>query len=220
MCRDRLPWKGGLYSNGISECSQNIDLTLNNGFDRYTGKQIGLETGNPEDFKSYEELFHAFDNQLNYIIDVKIRGNNVIEKLFAQHMPSTFMSVLTDGCRESGRDYNAGGAKYNTRYIQVVGIGTITDCLSAIKYNVFDNKRFTMGELLKALKSNFEGYAHIRNLVLNHTPKYGNDDDYADDIMLDVFTTVRDLIKEEGPCAEGHIRSTCSRPPATYTSGP
>ena len=172
-----------------------LDLTLNNGFDRYTGKQIGLETGNPEDFKSYEELFHAFVNQLNYIIDVKIRGNNVIEKLFAQHMPSPFMSVLTDGSRESGREYTAGGAKINTRYNQLVGIGKITDSLSDIKYNVLDNKRITMGELLKAHKSNYEGYAHNRKLVLNHTPKYGNDDDYADDIMLDVFTTVRDLIK-------------------------
>ncbi len=172
-----------------------LELTLNNGFDRYTNKQIGLKTGNPEDFKTYEELYDAFVKQLKYIIDVKIRGNNVIEKIFAEHMPSTFMSVLTDGCKESGRDYNAGGSKYNTRYIQVVGIATITDCLSSIKYNVYDNKRFTMGELLKALEANFEGYAHIKNLVSNHTPKYGNDDDYADDIMIDIFTDVRDLIK-------------------------
>ncbi|HQB62882.1 MAG TPA: glycyl radical protein [Sedimentibacter sp.] len=172
-----------------------LELTLNNGFDKYTNKQIGIKTGNPEDFMTYEELFDAFVKQLNYIINIKIKGNNVIEKLFAKHMPSTFMSVLTDGCRENGRDYNAGGSKYNTRYIQVVGIATITDCLSSIKYNVFDNKRFSMGDMLKALESNYEEYAGIRNLVLNHTPKYGNDDDYADDIMLDIFTTTRDLIR-------------------------
>ena len=173
-----------------------LELTLNNGFDKYTNKQIGIKTGNPGDFMTYEELFDAFVKQLNYIINIKIKGNNVIEKLFAKHMPSTFMSVLTDGCRENGRDYNAGGSKYNTRYIQVVGIATITDCLSSIKYNVFDNKRFSMGDMLKALESNYEEYAGIRNLVLNHTPKYGNDDDYADDIMLDIFTTTRDLIRE------------------------
>ena len=172
-----------------------LELTLNNGFDKYTNKQIGIKTGNPEDFITYEELFDAFVKQLNYIINIKIKGNNVIEKLFAKHMPSTFMSVLTDGCRENGRDYNAGGSKYNTRYIQVVGIATITDCLSSIKYNVFDNKRFSMGDMLKALESNYEEYAGIRNLVLNHTPKYGNDDDYADDIMLDIFTTTRDSIR-------------------------
>lgn len=172
-----------------------FELTMNNGFDKYTNKQISIKTGNPEDFKSYEELQEAFFKQLEYIINVKIRGNNVIEKIFAEHMPTPFMSVLTTGCKESGRDYNAGGSKYNTRYIQVVGIGTITDCLSSVKYNVFEEKRFTMNELLSAINANFEGYEMIHNLVLNHTPKYGNDDDYADDIMIDVFTNVRDMIR-------------------------
>lgn len=172
-----------------------LELTLNNGFDKFTNKLIGIQTGNPESFNSYEELYDAFIKQLSYIIEVKIGGNNVIEKIFAKHMPSAFMSVLTDGCRESGRDYNAGGSKYNTRYIQIVGIATVTDCLSSIKYNVFDKKRFTMIELLNALGENFKGYDNIKNLVLNHTPKYGNDDDYADDIMVDIFTSARDLIR-------------------------
>lgn len=172
-----------------------FEITLNNGFDHYSNKQIGLKTGNPEDFSSYEELKDAFMKQLEYFISVKIRGNNVIEKIFAKYMPSTFMSVVTDGCKESGKDYNAGGAKYNTRYIQVVGIGTITDCLAAIKYNVFEQKRFTMKEMLDAIDANFVGHEMTKNLVLNHTPKYGNDDDYADDIMLDVFASVRDSIR-------------------------
>ncbi|MEL7648351.1 MAG: trans-4-hydroxy-L-proline dehydratase [Sedimentibacter sp.] len=172
-----------------------FELTMNNGFDKYTNKQISIKTGNPEDFKSYDELKDAFLKQLEYIINVKIRGNNVIEKIFAEHMPSPFMSVLTTGCKESGKDYNAGGSKYNTRYIQIVGIGTITDCLASLKYNVFEEKRFSMKDMVQAIDANFEGYEMIHNLVLNHTPKYGNDDDYADDIMLDVFTNVRDRIK-------------------------
>jgi len=172
-----------------------FELTLNNGFDKYTGRQISIKTGNPEDFESYEQLREAFYRQLEYIINVKIRGNNVIEKIFAEHMPSPFMSVLTTGCMESRRDYNAGGSKYNTRYIQIVGIGTITDCMAAVKYNVYEQKRFNMNELLSAIDADFKGYEMIRNLVLNHTPKYGNDDDYADDIMLDVFTNVRDRIR-------------------------
>ncbi|MGD9566947.1 MAG: trans-4-hydroxy-L-proline dehydratase [Sedimentibacter sp.] len=172
-----------------------FELTLNNGFDKYTNKLIGIKTGNPEDFKTYEELQQAFFTQLEYIINVKIRGNNVIEKIFAEHMPTPFMSVLTTGCKESGKDYNAGGSKYNTRYIQIVGIGTITDCLTSVKYNVYEQKRFTMNELLTAIDANFQGYEMIHNLVLNHTPKYGNDDDYADNIMLDVFANVRDRIR-------------------------
>jgi formate C-acetyltransferase len=172
-----------------------FEITLNNGFDHYTNKKIGLETGGPEEFDSYEKLKEAFFKQLEYFINVKIRGNNVIEKIFEKYMPSTFMSVITDGCKESGKDYNGGGAKYNTRYIQVVGIGTITDCLVAIKYNVFEQKRFTMKEMLDAIDTNFIGHEMTKNLVLNHTPKYGNDDDYADDIMLDIFVNIRDRIK-------------------------
>ncbi len=171
-----------------------LEITLNNGFDKTTNKQIGLKTGNPVTFKSYEELWAAFEKQLKHFIDIKMTGNNVIEKIFAEHMPSTFMSVITTGCKESGKDYNAGGAKYNTRYIQIVGIGTITDSLSAIKKNVFEDKRFSMSELLKAVDDNFEGHEIIKNIVLNKTPKYGNDDDFADDLMVQTFNAVNNYI--------------------------
>lgn len=172
-----------------------FEITMNNGFDKYTQKQIGPKTGNPVDFKSYEELREAFMQQLDYFIDVKIAGNHKIEHIFAKYLPSPLMSVVVEGCRERGRDYNAGGAKYNTRYIQIVGIGTMTDTLAAIKDNVFEKQRFTMEELLQALDANFVGHEMLRNFVLNHTPKYGNDDDYADDIMVDVFESVRDKIR-------------------------
>jgi len=171
-----------------------LEITLNNGFDKVTNKQIGLKTGDPITFNSYEELWNAFEKQMKHFIDIKMTGNNVIEKIFAEHMPSTFMSVITTGCKESGKDYNAGGAKYNTRYIQIVGIGTITDSLSAIKKNVFENKRFTMSELLKALDDNFTGHDIIKNIVSNKTPKYGNDDDYADELMVQAFNAVNNYI--------------------------
>lgn len=172
-----------------------LELTLRNGYDAHTGKLVGLQTGDPAAFGTYGELYQAFLRQLRYVIDVKIAGNNVIEKLFAERMPSTFMSVLTDGCKESGRDYNAGGAKYNTRYIQVVGIGTVTDALAAIRHNVFDEGRVPMPELLAALEDDFTGHERTLNLVLNHTPKYGNDDHCVDAIMNEVFTSVRDMIR-------------------------
>jgi formate C-acetyltransferase len=172
-----------------------FEITLNNGFDKYTGKQIGLETGNPADFTSYEEIRSAFLKQLDYFINIKIAGNHKIETIMARYLPSPLMSVVVDGCRDSGKDYNAGGAKYNTRYIQVVGIGTMTDILAAIKYNVFEQRRFSLKELQAAIDANFVGHAMTRNLVLNHTPKYGNDDDYADAIMVDIFESVRDKIR-------------------------
>ena len=172
-----------------------FEITMNNGFDKYTNKQIGLKTGNPEDFTSYEELRDAFMLQLDHFIAIKIAGNHTIEAIMAKYLPSPLMSVVVDGCRQSGKDYNAGGAKYNTRYIQIVGIGTMTDILAAIKYNIFEQKRFNMEELVAAIDANFVGHEMTRNLVLNHTPKYGNDDDYADSIMVDVFESVRDKIR-------------------------
>ena len=164
-----------------------FEITLNNGFDKRTGKQIGLETGKATDFTSYEDLYEAYKKQVKHFIDIKIRGNNVIEKIYADYMPAPFLSIITNDCISKGKDYNAGGARYNTKYIQGVGIGTITDCLAAVKYNVFDKKTMTMAQLMEALNDNFEGHEDILNLVRNKTPKYGNDDDYADDIMQDVF---------------------------------
>ncbi len=166
-----------------------LEITLHDGFDPVANKQLGLHTGNATDYKSYEELFEAYKKQIAYFADIKVKGSNMITRIYAKYMPAPFLSIITDDCISSGKDYNAGGARYNTNYLQGVGIGTITDSLAAIKYNVFDEKRFTMEELMRAMDANFEGEenALIYNLVSRKTPKYGNDDDYADDIMKSVF---------------------------------
>ena len=164
-----------------------LELTLNNGIDPRTGKQIGLQTGDPEQFGSFEQLFEAYRRQLNYLIDVKMRGNNIIERLYAAYMPAPFLSILIDDCIARGRDYHDGGARYNTNYIQGVGLGTITDALTAIKYHVFEHKTISMNELLAALRANFEGHEALRQTLWQRTPKYGNDEDYADDVMRSVF---------------------------------
>lgn len=183
-----------------------LEITLNNGFDRRTGKRIGLQTGEPTDFKDYEGLFKAFQKQMRYFLDIKIKGNNIIEKLYAVYMPSPFLSIITDDCIKQGKDYNAGGARYNSNYIQGVGIGTITDCLSAIRYHVFDNKTMAMDELLTALHNNFKGYEKSRQQLINKTPRYGNDDDYADSIMVSVFQTFFNLVDGRKNLKGGHYR--------------
>ena len=183
-----------------------LELTLNNGFDKYTGKQVGIETGDPRDFKTYEELFEAYKKQLHYMVDVKVRGNAIIEKICAEHMPCPLMSSIVDDCIAKGKDYQRGGARYNTRYIQGVGIGTITDSLAAIKYNVYDNEKFSMDTLLKAMEANFEGYEAELNMVKNKTPKYGNDDDYADDIMKEVFNLYHGEVTGRPTVNGGHYR--------------
>ena len=183
-----------------------LELTLNNGFDKESGKQLGLKLGYGTDFTSYEQLWDAFSKQMKYFIDIKVQGSNVITQLYAKYMPAPFLSIITDDCISRGMDYNAGGARYNTNYLQGVGIGTITDCLTAIKYNVFDKQKFTMDELMKALDADFVGYEHILNMVQNKTPKYGNDDDYADKVMRSVFDLYRGLVTGRDNMRNGHWR--------------
>ena len=171
-----------------------LEITLHNGLDARTGKQIGLPTGDPAAFAGFDELFAAFKQQVRHFVDIKIRGNNVIERLYARFMPSPFLSILIDDCIQRGMDYNEGGARYNTAYIQGVGIGTITDALSAIRRHVYDLHELSMTDLLHLLDSDFSGAERQRLLLVNKTPRYGNGDDYADDIMVQVFNTYHDAV--------------------------
>jgi pyruvate formate-lyase/glycerol dehydratase family glycyl radical enzyme len=164
-----------------------LELTWNNGMDPRTGKQIGLKTGEAQAFTSFEALMEAYKAQLRYFVDIKIKGNNIIERLYAQYMPAPFMSLLFDDCIAKARDYHDGGARYNSTYIQGVGLGTTTDSLSALRYHIFDKKNTTMKELLDSLTADFEGHEILHQMLLNDTPKYGNDDDYADTIAKSVF---------------------------------
>ena len=166
-----------------------LEITLNNGFDPLTKKEIGLKTGDPVNFETFDVLFEAYKKQVNYFIDIKIQGNKIIERIWAQN-PAPFLSLLIEDCIQKGKDYNDGGAKYNTSYIQIVGMGSITDCLASLKYNVFDENIVSMKELLKILENNFQDHEIIRQKLINKTPKYGNDNDYADSITQEVFEIV------------------------------
>lgn len=189
---------------GYFNLNKVLEVTLNNGVDPMTGKAIGLKTGNPDDFQSFDELYAAFEKQLNYFIDIKIEGNNVIEKLWAVYMPVPLLSLITEDCIKNGKDYNAGGTRYNTSYIQGVGLGSITDNLTAIRKHVFDDKTITMGELLKALQSNFEGYDQLRHDVIYITPKWGNNDDYADRHATMVFNSFYNAVNGR-PTSRGGV---------------
>ena len=194
-----------------------LEITLNNGLDPETGKQLGLETGDPRTFKTFEELYEAWHKQMVYFVNLKLSVNNYIERMFSLYAPATFLSLYIDDCIEKGKDYYSGGARYNTTYIQCTGLGTITDCFTTLKKHVFEDKRYTMDEILKACKENWgeplsnsassemsTGNAALsptggagrgavmRQYIRNHTPFFGNDDPYADDIAVRVY---EDLVK-------------------------
>lgn len=178
-----------------------LEITLNNGIDPLTGKKIGIETGDPTQFDSFEELWNAFIKQVKHFLDIKMKGNDIIENLYAKLLPVPFMSLWIEDCVEKAKDYNAGGARYNTQYIQLVGLGTVTDSLSAIKYHIFDKKDFSMKELLNALQNNWKGYELLREILRNpeKTPKFGNDDDYADEIAKRLVDSLVEMIESYPP---------------------
>ncbi len=171
-----------------------LEITLHNGVDPLTGKTIGIETGDPREFGSFEKLMEAFRKQVRHFVDIKIEGNSIIERLYAEHIPAPFLSLLIDDCIAKGKDYHDGGPRYNTTYIQGVGLGSISDTLVSIKHNAFDQEKLSMARLLEVLDNDFEGEEPLRQQLLNKTPKYGNDDDYADDVMREIFEIYYDSV--------------------------
>ncbi|HHU96313.1 MAG: glycyl radical protein [Bacteroidota bacterium] len=192
-----------------------LEVTLCNGVNPVTGKRVGIETGDPSNFTTYQELYQAFHTQLKHIIDLKIKVNHVIDQMYARYSPATFLSVLMDDCIRKGRDYYNGGPRYNTTYIQCTGLGTVTDSLSSLKKHVFEEGSVSMEQMLHALSVNFEGEEVLRQRVLNHTPFFGNDDDEADDIAVKVYNDLFDLIdgrpngKEGGKYHLNMLSTTC-----------
>jgi formate C-acetyltransferase len=183
-----------------------FEITLYNGIDPNTGKRIGLETGNFKDFTSFEELIGAFKKQVQYFADIKIKGNNIIDKIFAENLPVPFLSLLIDDCISNAKDYNNGGARYNTSYIQGVGLGSLTDIFTSIKFNVYDNHKIAISEMMDALKNNFEGSNDIRYKLIYETPKYGNDDDYADAQAITIFDIFFDAVNGRSKTKGGKFR--------------
>lgn len=170
-----------------------LEVTLNNGVDPLTGKMVGIATGDPSTFTSYDDIYTAFSKQLNYVVDLKVKVNNYIERMYARYSPAPFLSVVIHDCIEKGQDYYNGGPRYNTNYIQCCGIGTVTDSLSAIRTHVIDGN-VPMERLLTALTNNFENDEALRLTLANKTPFFGNDDDRADNIMQQVYKSLFNAI--------------------------
>jgi len=176
-----------------------LEITINNGVDPRTGKRIGIATGDPKDYGKFEELFRAFTEQLKHFVSVKIVGNDIIESLYANRLPVPFLSLWLGDCVERATDYNVGGARYNTSYIQVVGLGTVADSLASLRYNVFEKKHFGMAEILESLGRDYGGNEAMRQTFLNKTPKYGNDDPYVDGIASRIVNTANEIIECSSP---------------------
>jgi len=179
--------KEAFILTGYFNLPKMLELALHDGVDPRTGAQLGPQTGDSLKFSSFDEIFEAWRTQAHHFVDIKYRGNLIFERMFADWAQAPFLSILTDDCIAKGRDYNAGGARYNTSYIQGVGIGSLTDSFSVLKHHVYDDGSLSMAQLVAAIDDDFEGQEALRQRLLNKTPRYGNDDDRADDIMVRCF---------------------------------
>lgn len=183
-----------------------LELALHDGVDPASGKRLGPATGDARQFDSFDQVLKAYRTQLKHFINVKIAGNNVIERLFAERMPAPYMSLLMDDCVARGKDYHDGGSRYNPTYIQGVGMGTLTDSLSAIRHHCYEENTLSLNDLLDAMASDFEGQEELRQRLINKSPRYGNDDDRADDLAEAVFEAYYDVLNGRPNTKGGRYR--------------
>ncbi len=159
-----------------------IEYALNDGRDIGTGEQVGASTGDPHSFTSYDALLNAVKTQLDALVQLLVEAGNDADTLRAKYQPTPYLSALMDDCAKNGKDVNQGGTKWNFNTIEGMGIATLADSVAAVKKMVYDEQRISMANLLQALEDNYDGHEEIRQLLRSKAPKFGNDDDYADEI--------------------------------------
>lgn len=175
---NNLGWSDAAMFNLVKA----LEMALNNGVCLQTGEQIGPSYGSLEDFKSYEDLEEAFRKQMDYYIDRMMGICDFVDRAHAKVVPSPFLSSVIDSCLEKGMDVTAGGAKYNLSGIQLIQVANVADSMAVIKQLIFEEKSLTSTELMNALRKNWDGEEKLRQRVLRHVPKYGNDVEWVDAI--------------------------------------
>jgi len=162
-----------------------LEVTLNNGKNPKTGELVGRETGDPRTFTSFDEVMLAFEEQIDYTIDLLTRADREVAGVLAEHKPTPFISSLLDGCLESGITMQEGGSIYNSGGIMGVGIAIVADSLAAIRKHIFEKKELSFDEMLEILRDNFEGHEDLRIRLENDPAKYGNDLEEVDNLARD-----------------------------------
>lgn len=180
------PHCNGMTNAAMSNIAKALELALNDGVCRLSGKQIGPKTGDPRKFNSIEDVFKAFREQVSAYVNEMVSALNIIEKTHAKYHPLPYFSLLMDDCVEKALDITAGGARYNYTGPQGVGLGNVANSMAAIKKLVFEDKKISMKELIDALDKNFEGQEYLRQMLINKAPKWGNDEDYVDNLGKEV----------------------------------
>lgn len=189
----------GTPNNGVNALKA-LEMTLHNGLDKYQNVHCGVESGVLSDFDTFEKLYKAVLAQLKPFIEMLAVHKYLNYKVAGENAPYLHLSLLLDDCIARGKPAFEGGVCYLNASSEMFGIISCADSLTAIKTLVYDEKRFTLEELVHMLDCNFEGYETERKLCLD-APKYGNDDDTADDIATRLFADLADLTTAAGKAA-------------------
>ncbi|MDF1576143.1 MAG: glycyl radical protein [Bacteroidales bacterium] len=195
-----VPGKWGYRCTGMSflNLMRVFLATLYDGYDSPSGQTFHKGTGNFTDFDSYEELFKAWQQQIQYYTRKTVEIDTAVDIALEEHVPDILCSAFVDSCISRGKTIKEGGSKYDFISGLQVGIANLGNALAAIKKLVYEEKKIGPEELLEALEGNFEGKEgeKIRQLLLNYAPKYGNDDDYVDLLLRDAYMEfIRELDK-------------------------
>jgi len=181
-CHETLVYGRTEFAYGHVELLPALEHVLNRGKSFVTDKQVGIDTGDPTQFSSFEEFYQAFRRSMEFridrVIENKLKHYDYVHKI----APAPLNSAFTEDCMKKGKDITQRGARYTFYAPLITGLSHCADSLAAIKKFVYEEKTLSMGELIKALKDNFDGKEDLRQLLLNKAPKYGNDDEYVDEI--------------------------------------
>ena len=181
---------------GYVNMGKMIEFVLHNGVDPATGKQMGLETGDPREFKTIEEFKDALKKQILHHYDLIRIGYNLMQSIHMNRYPVIFASMVTKGCVESGKSVQHGGAKYSTAGMYVTGPANLADCIVAIETCVFKDHDVTMDELIRACDTNFEGQERLRQLLLNKPEKYGNNQAHVDAVYKEMVDFIAENVQQ------------------------
>ena len=179
------------YLNGL-KC---LELVLHRGVDPITGKKVGLDLGDPREFTCLEQLMDAVKAQCTHCYDNIMRGYNIVVGYHITYLPTTFSSMVMEGCIESGKCTQEGGVKHTTTTCFFCGAASVADSLAAIDTLIFKEKRFTMDQLITAMDKNFEGEEVMRQMLINDAPKFGNDNEYVDGLAREIVNYCADYVE-------------------------